>query len=538
MSEKAIPANRPESEGQALEAENVEDDERDGISIDLNADDDDLSISKNTVNHPFNEAGEIEGNVDSNQTEDIPTTPAPKDAEVTAEKTKAEQLDVVDQIGYLRGEFACTNRNVGGVLYAGSEGFAFKGNIFFYVHQYFVSWSSVSRVRHSDQGQILIQCIDGREYIFAAVAQADRVWAILVALQSEFFAESPHRTPSVSSLRASLRRRNSEPLPSSSSKEEGPTSGGQEEAYVAAATAATMNDLRVSLSSTRRSFMLESPFASLQMSSARLLSSDLEEAWSQLHESGSEIYAETAIELEEIHCSLEKFYELFFSNEAPHSIAKFMSDSGDENVVASRWKKGEEDIWTRTIEYSHPVNAPLAPPMARARKEQRLRRFGNHGISVETDTYVDDVPMTDCFYVTDRLLISSTEENGTVRLTAHFDIRFVKSTMFRAIIANTTKSEFLKSFQTLLAMMRRQAGTVTQQLGVEEDKVVVSTQPTPMKTDTPPANATTTTTQILIALISLVLLLQFYIILDLRAMRIQMDTMIAQSNQCTVDSGQ
>jgi hypothetical protein len=72
------------------------------------------------------------------------------------------------------------------------------------------------------------------------------------------------------------------------------------------------------------------------------------------------------------------------------------------------------------------------------------------GLSIETDTFVQDVPMADCFFVTDRILVEPTGENGTaVLILAEFDIRFIKSTMFRSLISNTTKSEFLKWFQGL-----------------------------------------------------------------------------------------
>lgn len=127
-----------------------------------------------------------------------------------------------------------------------------------------------------------------------------------------------------------------------------------------------------------------------------------------------------------------------------------MQENGDKDLSASPWKQ-DGIQWKRTIEYSHPINAPLAPPEARARKEQRYRRFGDHGLSIETDTFVDDVPMADCFYVTDRILVKSTE-NG-VRLTGEFDIRFVKTTMFRSIISNTTRREFLRNFAMHFAMM-------------------------------------------------------------------------------------
>ena len=125
-----------------------------------------------------------------------------------------------------------------------------------------------------------------------------------------------------------------------------------------------------------------------------------------------------------------------------------MESSGESNVIMSPWKQEENDIFARTIEYSHPVNAPLAPPMARARREQRYRLYGKHGLCIETDTYVEDVPMADCFFVTERVLVEPKDE-GQVVVLAEFDIRFVKSTMFRSIIASTTRSECLKGIQGL-----------------------------------------------------------------------------------------
>lgn len=141
---------------------------------------------------------------------------------------------------------------------------------------------------------------------------------------------------------------------------------------------------------------------------------------------------------------------MFYSDDAPHSIQRFMEGNGDKDLSVTHWND-EGPHFKRTMEYSHPINAPLAPPEARARKEQRYRRFGDYGLSIETDTFVDDVPMADCFYVTDRILVKPTA-NG-VQLTGEFDIRFVKTTMFRSIIANTTRREFLKGFQKLYAMM-------------------------------------------------------------------------------------
>jgi hypothetical protein len=90
----------------------------------------------------------------------------------------------------------------------------------------------------------------------------------------------------------------------------------------------------------------------------------------------------------------------------------------------------------------------MAPPEAMAKKHQRLHKYGGFGICVDTSSRVHDVPLTDCFFLDDRLLVESTEDGGII-LTLRFEIRFIKSTMFRRIIERTTKDEFLKGSSRL-----------------------------------------------------------------------------------------
>jgi len=90
---------------------------------------------------------------------------------------------------------------------------------------------------------------------------------------------------------------------------------------------------------------------------------------------------------------------------------------------------------------------------ARARKEQTLKRYGEYGITIETKTFVSDVPMTDCFYLTDIICIGTKlttynkdhnhkpYKNSQLLLNIRFDIVFVKSTYFRSLITRTAKSE-------------------------------------------------------------------------------------------------
>ena len=89
-----------------------------------------------------------------------------------------------------------------------------------------------------------------------------------------------------------------------------------------------------------------------------------------------------------------------------------MKDTGEEDVVSSAWQVDDNgESKSRVIEYTHPVNAPMAPPMARARKEQTFKKYGDNGLVLETKTFVEDVPMTDCFFVAEMIRVESIGKN-------------------------------------------------------------------------------------------------------------------------------
>lgn len=61
-----------------------------------------------------------------------------------------------------------------------------------------------------------------------------------------------------------------------------------------------------------------------------------------------------------------------------------MVDIGELNVSTTPWEPSQAPTATeptaRTMQYTHPVNAPMAPPTAKARKQQSLYKFGNVGL--------------------------------------------------------------------------------------------------------------------------------------------------------------
>ena len=165
---------------------------------------------------------------------------------------------------------------------------------------------------------------------------------------------------------------------------------------------------------------------------------------------------------------------LFRSDDAPYSLPNYMVNVvGDTDVKATKWTDEDNEadnsngggdgscgtvtVKTRTIEYVHPVNAPMAPPTAKARKEQKLRKYGNHGLIIETETYVKDVPMTDCFYIKDILRIErkDDESSSSLLLNFRFEVVFVKSTYFQSMITRTSRSEIKKEVAILVDWLNK-----------------------------------------------------------------------------------
>eukprot|EP00544_Gedaniella_sp_CCMP2646_P003295 CAMPEP_0202509612 /NCGR_PEP_ID=MMETSP1361-20130828/52862_1 /ASSEMBLY_ACC=CAM_ASM_000849 /TAXON_ID=210615 /ORGANISM="Staurosira complex sp., Strain CCMP2646" /LENGTH=192 /DNA_ID=CAMNT_0049143841 /DNA_START=319 /DNA_END=895 /DNA_ORIENTATION=- len=147
-------------------------------------------------------------------------------------------------------------------------------------------------------------------------------------------------------------------------------------------------------------------------------SDDLPEAWKELTNGGNdkELYATETDKMFLPVLALEDFLDKFIDSNAPFPYSTCMQSLGYDILQVTEWKRDGHGVYSRMLECNHPVNAPLAllAPMANAQKEQRYRKYGEMGsLSIETDTFVQDVPMTDCFFVTDRVLVEATGANGT-----------------------------------------------------------------------------------------------------------------------------
>lgn len=226
---------------------------------------------------------------------------------------------------------------------------------------------------------------------------------------------------------------------------------------------------------------------------------------------------------------------MFLADDAKYPIPLFMKENGDDDIQNTEWANSTNtasgDAKSRVIEYSHPVNAPMAPPMARAKKEQTYQLFDDYGLTLETKTFVADVPMTDCFFVADRIRVQSHSE-GKVQVTMQFDIRFIKGTMFKSVISRTTKREIHNFMNNLAKFMSKCLGEAEKAISDEAQQQQEPAIAEPAPTSERPSFSASLPVYILLGA---VISLQLWIIWDMRTMKADIrDMQLNLARECVV----
>lgn len=137
-----------------------------------------------------------------------------------------------------------------------------------------------------------------------------------------------------------------------------------------------------------------------------------------------------------------EFAELFVEDNAVHSLLAYHELVNDSSLECSPWKVMRGNLGKgRELKFFKPVNLP-GLKYTRGVKLQRYRRFGDGGLVVCSSTRLDDVPAADTFSVEDMLSVQQTEGGATIEIT--FEVKFLKTTMFRYLIDKSTTTEMTK----------------------------------------------------------------------------------------------
>lgn len=155
-------------------------------------------------------------------------------------------------------------------------------------------------------------------------------------------------------------------------------------------------------------------------------------------------------------CKLETFFDMFIADNASHSVGYYQEQFiGDSEVVTTPWAKSvdSENKIERFLTFRHKVDAPIGPSSTRATKHQTCYMFGSCAFIVDTRTTLKDVHNSDCFHVEDRVIVEQHDNDGSIQMTARFQVRFVKNTMWKKLIERMTRTEVDAWFQGYARMI-------------------------------------------------------------------------------------
>lgn len=426
---------------------------------------------------------------------------------------EVNQMSEIEAIvGKIMGEFRCLYNGQPGTLHSGSTALYFAGERLFFPARLTIQSSHIRQVKmikgkpktdvpeeETQQDVIREQGIEictheGLSHTFLGMESPDQVWASLVALRNHVSAGPNSQRP------FGMRRMNSDPNLQSKA--------GLQLLSTQAVGHASKEGAGAS--------------AEKELAPPVLSQEELQKAWSAVIDKKNR-YTTCVVKDYECACTLDKFFKLYVADDAEHNIGAFMKDKmGDKDIKISPWKPSEQGgklVRKRVVRYIHPVNAPMAPPEASARKEQTYQRFGEHGFEVDTHTFVVGVPMADCFFVKDRTIVAQGPGKGKVLLTMEFELEFVKSTMFKGIITKTTNSEVSKFMERRRDYMAEFLGEAVapqkEEEHVEKKKEVAVEEPVPL----PGLPYGLTMTSITHILLAFVIFMQFWILLEMRGMK-------------------
>lgn len=250
-------------------------------------------------------------------------------------------------------------------------------------------------------------------------------------------------------------------------------------------------------------------------------------SFSVVVQQSSTAYTDVVVKDHVLHCDMDRFYELFVVDDAPYSLATYMEGRGDREMISAPWEGKVENAQSRTVTFVHPVSVPMAPAQAAARKEQVLRRFGSDGMILETRTHVTDVPMTDCFYVADRMIVKTLPGvSSQVTVTSEFGIVYVKSTYFKSILNKSITSEYNTFFREWTAFMSKAVGRDSNRPRTKSEsdvKTTADTFPERKPVESPSQQ------QILVPLLVMMCVSQLWLLFEVRSMKTTIRSMEARN---------
>ncbi|VFQ75804.1 unnamed protein product [Cuscuta campestris] len=138
--------------------------------------------------------------------------------------------------------------------------------------------------------------------------------------------------------------------------------------------------------------------------------------------------------------NVEKFFDLFFSDDGVGFQESFHTKCGDKDFKCTQWVPCEQLGRTRNLSFQHPIKIYLGAKFGSCHELQKYQLYRNSHLVVETCQKVNDVPYGDYFQVEGLWDVTRDGSEGCI-LKVYTNVAFSKKTMWKGKILQSTLEE-------------------------------------------------------------------------------------------------
>lgn len=179
---------------------------------------------------------------------------------------------------------------------------------------------------------------------------------------------------------------------------------------------------------------------------------------------------------------VEKFFELFISDDGVAFQESFRRKCGDKDFKCTQWRPHEEFGHTRNLSFQHPIKIYLGAKLGGCHEVQKYRCYRNSHLVIESSQEVSDVPFADYFRVEGFWDVEKDGDGpeGGCSLKVYINVAFTKKTMFRGKIVQSTVDECREVYALWIALaheLLKQKKLEKEEADGQAANVVTSAQP-------------------------------------------------------------
>ncbi|XP_031392011.1 protein VASCULAR ASSOCIATED DEATH 1, chloroplastic isoform X1 [Punica granatum] len=143
--------------------------------------------------------------------------------------------------------------------------------------------------------------------------------------------------------------------------------------------------------------------------------------------------------------TVEKFFSLFFSDDAVEFMDSFHKKCGDKEFKCPSWLPHDQFGHARNVSFQHPIKIYLGAKFGSCQETQKFRVYKNSHLVIKTSQEIADVPYGDHFRV-EGLWDVRRDGNECCVLSVYINVAFSKKTMFRGQIVRSTLEECREAY--------------------------------------------------------------------------------------------